>query len=99
MSRFHINQLSGLIYVFNCMCSQSPGGGSKPQTVSNTCAVLEQVLPSTTSSANKSALDTEMIEFIDCEWSEHVCPDGYLYYYNCETCESRVRIYFFYYRV
>ncbi|XP_031099474.1 flowering time control protein FCA-like isoform X2 [Ipomoea triloba] len=68
---------------------QSPGGGSKPQTVSNTCAVLEQVLPSTTSSANKSALDTEMIEFIDCEWSEHVCPDGYLYYYNCETCESR----------
>ncbi|KAL1832986.1 hypothetical protein ACET3Z_002637 [Daucus carota] len=26
---------------------------------------------------------------IDCDWSEHVCPDGYLYYYNCATCESR----------
>lgn len=25
----------------------------------------------------------------DCDWSEHVCPDGHLYYYNCATCESR----------
>ncbi|KAL2934954.1 Flowering time control protein FCA [Bienertia sinuspersici] len=26
---------------------------------------------------------------IDCEWSEHICPDGCKYYYNCATCESR----------
>ncbi|KAK9055871.1 hypothetical protein SSX86_026958 [Deinandra increscens subsp. villosa] len=24
----------------------------------------------------------------DCEWSEHICPDGNVYYYNCVTCES-----------
>ncbi|CAI9104875.1 OLC1v1003659C2 [Oldenlandia corymbosa var. corymbosa] len=24
----------------------------------------------------------------DCDWSEHICPDGYPYYYNCVTCES-----------
>ncbi|KAI3800890.1 hypothetical protein L1987_28989 [Smallanthus sonchifolius] len=24
----------------------------------------------------------------DCEWSEHICPDGNEYYYNCVTCES-----------
>ncbi|XP_050367541.1 flowering time control protein FCA isoform X2 [Argentina anserina] len=26
---------------------------------------------------------------LECDWSEHTCPDGYKYYYNCETCESR----------
>ncbi|KAL6500239.1 hypothetical protein OROHE_025605 [Orobanche hederae] len=26
---------------------------------------------------------------IECDWSEHVSPDGDLYYYNCVTCESR----------
>ncbi|KAI4301531.1 hypothetical protein L6164_034800 [Bauhinia variegata] len=25
----------------------------------------------------------------DCDWSEHTCPDGYKYYYNCVTCDSR----------
>ncbi|XP_065860292.1 flowering time control protein FCA isoform X2 [Euphorbia lathyris] len=24
----------------------------------------------------------------ECDWSEHACPDGYKYYYNCMTCES-----------
>ncbi|TKY61693.1 Flowering time control protein FCA [Spatholobus suberectus] len=28
-------------------------------------------------------------EFPECDWSEHYCPDGYKYYYNCVTCESR----------
>lgn len=26
---------------------------------------------------------------LECDWSEHTCPDGFLYYYNCVTCESR----------
>uniref|UniRef100_A0A2P2LNE0 Flowering time control protein FCA n=1 Tax=Rhizophora mucronata TaxID=61149 RepID=A0A2P2LNE0_RHIMU len=25
----------------------------------------------------------------ECDWSEHTCPDGYKYYYNCITYESR----------
>ncbi|XP_027349436.1 flowering time control protein FCA, partial [Abrus precatorius] len=25
----------------------------------------------------------------ECDWSEHYCPDGYKYYYNCVTCESK----------
>ncbi|KAL9360289.1 hypothetical protein Peur_048412 [Populus x canadensis] len=25
----------------------------------------------------------------ECDWSEHSCPDGCKYYYNCITCESR----------
>lgn len=26
---------------------------------------------------------------LECDWSEHTCPDGDKYYYNCETRESR----------
>lgn len=29
-------------------------------------------------------------DFPECDWSEHYCPDGVKYYYNCVTCESRV---------
>lgn len=25
---------------------------------------------------------------LECDWSEHTCPDGFKYYYNCVTCES-----------
>lgn len=28
-------------------------------------------------------------EFPESDWSEHYCPDGNKYYYNCVTCESR----------
>ncbi|XP_058738384.1 flowering time control protein FCA isoform X2 [Vicia villosa] len=28
-------------------------------------------------------------EFPECDWSEHYCPDGNKYYYNCVTYESR----------
>ncbi|KAL5135763.1 Flowering time control protein FCA [Glycine soja] len=28
-------------------------------------------------------------DFPECDWSEHYCPDGDKYYYNCVTCESR----------
>ncbi|KAL0436002.1 UNVERIFIED_CONTAM: Flowering time control protein FCA [Sesamum radiatum] len=31
----------------------------------------------------------EIEHAIECDWSEHVSPDGDLYYYNCVTCESR----------
>lgn len=45
-------------------------------------------IPSTSSALAAIA----MVEYprpIECEWSEHISPDGELYYYNCVTCESR----------
>lgn len=27
---------------------------------------------------------------LECDWSEHTCPDGFKYYYNCVTYESLV---------
>lgn len=66
----------------------SSQSGTEPPTVSSTTAVSESVLPST-SSAPAVPISTEAADCIDCDWSEHFCPDGNKYYYNCATCESR----------
>ncbi|KAA8549065.1 hypothetical protein F0562_000749 [Nyssa sinensis] len=34
-------------------------------------------------------MSTQTTDILDCDWSEHTCPDGYMYYYNCVTCESK----------
>ncbi|KAL3648127.1 hypothetical protein CASFOL_009095 [Castilleja foliolosa] len=39
----------------------------------------------TTTTASKAPAS----QSLECDWSEHVSPDGDLYYYNCATCESR----------
>ncbi|KAK6120146.1 hypothetical protein DH2020_046052 [Rehmannia glutinosa] len=55
----------------------SPSGCNMTMMTSNTPA---------SQSLNSNA---EIEDIIECEWSEHVAPDGELYYYNCVTCESR----------
>lgn len=52
--------------------------GAQPSVVSSVTCVGN--LPLTTQSAFR----------IPCNWSEHTCPDGFKYYYNCITRESRV---------
>ncbi|XP_017982998.1 PREDICTED: flowering time control protein FCA isoform X1 [Theobroma cacao] len=47
---------------------------------------------SQTNAATSVAPTTQSLETVaplECDWSEHTCPDGYKYYYNCVTCESR----------
>ncbi|XP_004288543.1 PREDICTED: flowering time control protein FCA [Fragaria vesca subsp. vesca] len=55
--------------------------------------ILGQQQGSQTFSSNStsSALPSshEITDPLECDWSEHTCPDGYKYYYNCETCESK----------
>ncbi|XP_070021152.1 flowering time control protein FCA [Nicotiana sylvestris] len=69
--------------------NKTPNNRSNPQTVFSTYVGSDIVLPSAASSVNARSLNGEMVESIDCEWSEHICPDGFVYYYNCMTCESR----------
>ncbi|GFZ19316.1 flowering time control protein-related [Actinidia rufa] len=71
-----------------CVPKWSPGTGFKPQTVSNAPAP-EIVVPSSTSSGIAVPKSARTADSLDCDWSEHTCPDGYMYYYNCVTCESR----------
>lgn len=56
---------------------ETAGVGSKSNTVSSISTV----------SAEPSS--PEKVDLQECDWSEHSCPDGYKYYYNCITCESR----------
>lgn len=37
-----------------------------------------------------TSTDTQAAASLECDWSQHICPDGFKYYYNCVTCESMV---------
>ncbi|GAU11311.1 hypothetical protein TSUD_343020, partial [Trifolium subterraneum] len=41
------------------------------------------------STTSDLSTDPQDEDFPECDWSEHYCPDGNKYYYNCVTCESR----------
>ncbi|KAK2364788.1 flowering time control protein FCA [Trifolium repens] len=41
------------------------------------------------STTSDLSTDPQDEDFSECDWSEHYCPDGNKYYYNCVTCESR----------
>lgn len=45
-------------------------------------------------SATSVAPVTQTTAPAKCIWTEHTSPDGYKYYYNNATGESRVRIFF-----
>ncbi|KAJ9696695.1 hypothetical protein PVL29_008756 [Vitis rotundifolia] len=63
--------------------------GSNPQTVASIGTLPPAVLPSIVSSSPAVCASSETADLLECDWSEHICPDGFKYYYNCETCESR----------
>ncbi|XVF22055.1 hypothetical protein REPUB_Repub12eG0141200 [Reevesia pubescens] len=53
-----------------------------PQTGSSQTVAATSVAPIVAQS-----IDT--VAPLECDRSEHTCPDGHKYYYNCVTCESR----------
>ncbi|KAI5674881.1 hypothetical protein M9H77_05831 [Catharanthus roseus] len=61
--------------------------GNKPQSVPCPNIGSGSGLLSSSSSCQAVPTSTEGSDYIDCDWSEHICPDGYPYYYNCVTCE------------
>ncbi|XP_057957322.1 flowering time control protein FCA isoform X3 [Malania oleifera] len=69
---------------------QSQWPGIVPQSVTSTSAVTPAVdVPSTTSAAPASSAITQAVASAKCNWTEHTSPDGYKYYYNSVTSESR----------
>ncbi|KAE8009318.1 hypothetical protein FH972_005762 [Carpinus fangiana] len=46
------------------------------------------IVPSTSTSPTVP-ISPQKATSLECDWSEHTCPDGYQYYYNCVSCESR----------
>lgn len=66
--------------------------GNVPQTGAGT-----QVIPPVTdgpSATSAASVVPEMIQAVaplKCNWTEHTSPDGYKYYYNSTTGESKVK--------
>ncbi|XP_021770037.1 flowering time control protein FCA-like [Chenopodium quinoa] len=57
-----------------------------PQTCRDTGSNSVMLISEPASCPSRSDLSENPI---DCDWSEHICPDGCKYYFNCVTCESR----------
>lgn len=71
---------------------QSQWNGIVPQTVANTPATTPAAdVPSATSAAPAIPVTNQNITPTKCVWTEHTSPDGYKYYYNSATGESKVR--------
>ncbi|KAM5568698.1 hypothetical protein ABKV19_016298 [Rosa sericea] len=69
---------------------QSQWNGIVPQTVANTPATTPAAdVPSATSVAPAIPVTNQTITPAKCIWTEHTSPDGYKYYYNSATGESR----------
>lgn len=73
---------------------QTQWPGIVPQTVTSTLATAAPAadVPSSKSAAPAVPLLTQAVAPVKCNWTEHTSPDGYKYYHNGVTGESRVRI-------
>ncbi|KAJ8634980.1 hypothetical protein MRB53_009247 [Persea americana] len=69
---------------------QSPWSGVMPQTVvSSPANAPATVAPSTISATPAVPVSTQAVAPQTCNWTEHTSPEGYKYYYNSVTTESR----------
>ncbi|KAF6176793.1 hypothetical protein GIB67_025843 [Kingdonia uniflora] len=69
---------------------QSPWTGIVPQTVASVPATAAGVAGSTTSITSVAPITSQVATPINCNWTEHTSPEGYKYYYNSVTKESRL---------
>ncbi|XP_075477859.1 flowering time control protein FCA isoform X2 [Primulina tabacum] len=69
---------------------QFPWAGMASQAVANTPSVQQagDAAPTTSASFSVPATDPSM-GIVNCIWTEHTSPDGYKYYYNSLTGESK----------
>ncbi|XP_043724669.1 flowering time control protein FCA-like isoform X2 [Telopea speciosissima] len=64
--------------------------GIMPQMAAGAPATAsDAVVPSTTSSSPLVPASTQAAALLTCNWTEHPSPEGYMYYYNSVTGESR----------
>lgn len=69
---------------------QSPWAGMTSQAVANTPSVQQAGDAARTTSASFSVPATDpAMGTVTCIWTEHTSPDGYKYYYNSSTGESK----------
>lgn len=74
------------------MLLQSQWAGIVPQTVASTLATTTATDVHSSKTAPAVPVMAQAVAPVKCNWTEHTSPDGYKYYYNGVTGESRVRI-------
>lgn len=73
--------------------SQSPWTGEFSQPAASTPGVQPTGdLATTTSASPDIPAVAPAIAPVNCNWTEHMSPDGYKYYYNSLTGESKVNV-------
>ncbi|XP_058112064.1 flowering time control protein FCA isoform X2 [Magnolia sinica] len=69
---------------------QSPWTGIMPQmSASNLATASASVAPSTISAAPVIPVGAQVAVPLTCNWTEHTSPEGFKYYYNSVTTESK----------
>ncbi|KAL5541499.1 hypothetical protein UlMin_009209 [Ulmus minor] len=68
--------------------NQQQWPGSVPPDIATHRATPAEV-PSSSSASPAVPLKTQAVAPVKCNWTEHTSPDGYKYYYNSVTGESR----------
>lgn len=71
---------------------QSPWPGLVQQAAPSSTAVQPKADALPVTSATSGLNQTTSL--VNCNWTEHTSPDGFKYYYNSTTGESRVNIYY-----
>lgn len=69
------------------MSLQSHWAGAVPHTTANAASAPSD---EHTSTVPPVAINTQAVAPVKCNWTEHTSPDGYKYYYNSVTGESKV---------
>lgn len=69
---------------------QSHWAGVVPHTTAN--ATSSATSDTHSSTVPPVAINTQVVAAPKCNWTEHTSPDGYKYYYNSVTGESKVRV-------
>ncbi|XP_062174448.1 flowering time control protein FCA isoform X2 [Alnus glutinosa] len=68
---------------------QSQWAGIVPQTVASTLATTTAADVRSSKTAPAVPVISQAVAPVKCNWTEHTSPDGYKYYYNSVTSESR----------
>lgn len=79
-----------MVSFFYYPCSQTSWADVVPQTVVSTPVTTAVIASTATAPAIPVSTKTEAPA--TCNWTEHTSPEGYKYYYNSVTRESRVSL-------
>ncbi|KAL5700320.1 hypothetical protein ACHQM5_025778 [Ranunculus cassubicifolius] len=87
--QLHLIQQSNQHQASQVNKQKTPWSGTIPNAGASSSATAQVVVAPSTSSAASTPASVQMTAPLSCNWTEHTSPEGYKYYYNSVTAESR----------